>query len=727
LRWRRDLEVHQQRFQGRDNWVVKDPFRLKYFRFEEEELWLLQQLDGTTTLDDLQRRFERKFSPQQVTPREIQRLFGQAHRSGLLLSDGAGQAGVLLEHRTADRWRKLWQLPGEVLCWRLRGFDPDQLLGRLSCYLGGLFSLPAVVLCLLLAVAALLSIASHWTEFCLRLPASQEYFGPTNWLALAVTLGLLKVCHEFGHGLACKRYGGECHEMGVLFLCFSPCLYCDVTDSWMIPSKWRRAAVGAAGMYVELWLASLATFLWWRTEPGLVHQLALNVMFVGSVSTLLFNANPLMRYDGYYILADLIEIPNLRSKADALLQGLFSHWLWGKKSTPAIFTPARQRWLLAYAAASGVYRWCVAAAILWFFYKLTEPYGFKVIGQILAVIAAVGLILRPLYILIRFLKDSWLWEGTAVPSSRGWVCLSLIGAAVLALLCLPLPYYVRCALRLSPEDAATVYVDVPGQIEKLLVQAGEEVQAGQPLLELQNLDLELATARLATQCQTQTAKVKVLRQRSLSDETARSEVAQAEQSLATLKEELAQRQEQLDKLVIKSPRSGIVIPAPRRPQDQATDQLVAWHGHLLEDRNRGATVAASDVVCLIGDLSRWEAVLAVDGHEVNFVQAGQTVDLLPAQLPGRRIHAQVLEVSQHDMQSTPAAMSSKTGGELHSTADAHGRERPTFVTYEALARFDDASALLANGGGGVARIHAGYQSAASRLWRSLCRTFHFDL
>jgi multidrug resistance efflux pump len=312
-------------------------------------------------------------------------------------------------------------------------------------------------------------------------------------------------------------------------------------------------------------------------------------------------------------------------------------------------------------------------------------------------------------------------------TSRAVFRLSLLAGAAIVLFCVPLPYYVRCALRLSPDDAAAVYVDVPGQIDELLVRLGDKVKARQPLLKLRNLDLELAAARLQTQCDAQAAKVTVLRQRSVADEAARAEVAQAEESLAALKEELAQRREQLAQLVIRAPRSGVVVPTQRRAADAAADQLSMWHGHLLEPRNRGASVAASDPVCLVGDPTQWEAILAVDGRDVDFVQPGQRVDLLPAQRPGSRIATSVASVSQREMQATPGAMSAKSGGELLTTTDSQGQERPAFVTFEAAAKFHDASSLLANNGGGVARIHAGYQTLATRMWRELRRTFHFEM
>ena len=207
------------------------------------------------------------------------------------------------------------------------------------------------------------------------------------------------------HGLSCKHYGGECHEMGMMLLVFTPCLYCDVSDSWMLPNKWKRAAIGAAGMYVELILASIATYLWWWSHPGIFNQLCLDVMFVSSVSTLLFNANPLLRYDGYYILSDIIEIPNLRQKASTILGRLASKWCLGIKQPEDPFLPQRNLGLFAlYAVASSIYMWIVTASIFFFVWNVFKPYRLEVLGRLLAAGAIWGLVVRPAYGMIKFFK-----------------------------------------------------------------------------------------------------------------------------------------------------------------------------------------------------------------------------------------------------------------------------------------------------------------------------------
>ena len=152
-----------------------------------------------------------------------------------------------------------------------------------------------------------------------------------------------------------------------MFLVFTPCLYCNVSDSWMLPSKWKRAFIGAAGMYVELFLASVATFLWWFSQPGLLNQISLSVMFICSVSTILFNGNPLLRFDGYYILMDLLEIPNLRQKSTEVLKRFVVQYCLGIEQPENPFLPQRHQFLFGlFTIAAGLYRWVVVFGICWF-------------------------------------------------------------------------------------------------------------------------------------------------------------------------------------------------------------------------------------------------------------------------------------------------------------------------------------------------------------------------
>ena len=190
------------------------------------------------------------------------------HRSGLVIADVPGQGKQLRERRDERRRKEMLGAATNILCIRFKGFDPERILNWLYPKVRLLFSKTVFVLSLILMLSALTLVTIQFDVFRSKLPGFYQFFNMHNAIWLAVTLGLTKVIHEFGHGLTCKHFGGECHEMGVMILVLTPCLYCNVSDSWMLPNKWQRAAIGAAGMYVEVVIASLATFFWWFSAPG---------------------------------------------------------------------------------------------------------------------------------------------------------------------------------------------------------------------------------------------------------------------------------------------------------------------------------------------------------------------------------------------------------------------------------------------------------------------------
>ncbi len=263
IRMRPDLVVTKQRYQGRPFWIIKDPVGLNYFRFQEEEFSLLNWLDGETSLDELRERFEREFAPQKITLEELGRLIGMLHQSGLVIAGVAGQGKQLLKRRWERKKKELMATFSNVLAIRFKGIDPERLLNWLYPKVGWFFSTTAAVICLTMLFSALTLVLVQFDTFKAKLPSFHEFFGASNWIWLAVAMAVTKVMHEFGHGLSCKHFGGECHELGVMMLVLTPCLYCNVSDSWMLPSKWHRAFIGAAGMYVEICIASIATFIWW--------------------------------------------------------------------------------------------------------------------------------------------------------------------------------------------------------------------------------------------------------------------------------------------------------------------------------------------------------------------------------------------------------------------------------------------------------------------------------
>jgi putative peptide zinc metalloprotease protein len=727
LRMRADLRIEHQIYLGRHYWVVKDPLALKYYRFEEEEIALLEMLDGQSSLEEIQAQFEERFAPQKITLQELHQLVGMLHRSALVVSDAEGQGPQLRKRHVEQARRQRLSSLTNILCIRFKGFDPDRLLGWLDRRVGWFFSPACFFLCLALAIGALLLVTAQFEVFQAKLPSFGDFFASKNWFWLALTLAGTKVLHEFGHGLSCKRFGGECHEMGAMLLVLTPCLYCNVSDSWMLPSKWKRAAIGAAGMYVEIVLASVCTFVWWFTQPGLLNYLCLNVMFISSVSTLLFNANPLLRYDGYYILSDLVEIPNLRQKATTILQRKLSAWTLGLPETPDPFLPQRRQLLFAlYTIAASIYKWVVMAAILWFLYIVFEPYGLQVIGKLIAVLAVGGLVFQPLWKLGKFFYVPGRIDRVKKP--RMFASAAVAAVVVLAVFMLPIPHYVRCGFYVQPRGAASVYVESPGELQRIHARPGQTVRAGEPIITLEDVELKTKLVRLSGEKQGLETKLASLRQREFEDDTAANEIKEVQESIVAIDEQIARRQRELDSMRVTAPTAGVIIPPPTisKPQDDPS-RLPTWFGSPFEQRNTHAFLVEGTPICQIGDPSRIEAILAIDQGDIEFVHPGQSIEIFVNQLPGQRLRTQLDQVSRLDMKITPKGLSSKNGGDVITQTDASGQERPMNTTYQANAALQSDTNDLLIGATGQAKIHTGYQTVASRVWRYICQTFDFSV
>jgi putative peptide zinc metalloprotease protein len=727
LRRRGDLVVNRQVYQGQAWWVVKDPISLHYFRFRPEEYALLEMLDGRTSLDQLKEQFEARFPPRRITVDELSRFIATLHRSGLVIGDRPGQGPQLFERRRQRIWREWMAWLSNIMSMRFRGIDPDRILERLDPWFGWLFAPPAIAAALVFVASAVLLVLVNFDTFRAKLPEFHQFFAAGNWLYLAVALGVTKILHEFGHGLSCKHYGGECHEMGVMLLVFTPCLYCDVSDSWMLPNKWKRAAIGAAGMYVEVIIASIATYLWWNSHPGVFNKLCLDVMFVSSVSTILFNANPLLRYDGYYILSDVLEIPNLRQKANTILGRLASRWCLGIKQQEDPFLPQRNLGLFAlYAVASSVYGWVVTASIFLFVWNVFKPYRLEVLGQLLAFGAVWGLVIRPLQGMIKFFKVPG--RRDEVKSANVAVTAAVAAAVIGGIALIPLPQRVWCPVELRPRGEETVYVSVPGTLAELLVRPNAVVRKGDELARLVNVDLDLEIADLEGKERQYESRLKSLERERFSDPAAGLEIGTVEESLAGVREQLARKRQDRSELVLVAPRDGVVLPPPSvKRQDDRAGMLPAWSGHVLDESNLGAMLQEGTVLCLVGDPDRFEAVMVVDQTEVEFVTAGQPVDLKLDSFAWQTFRGTVDQLAESHIEAGSERLSVKAGGQVPTETDASGREIPISTSYEALMTLDDPEAVFTPGMRGTARIQVGSRTLGQWLLRLLWQTFNFRM
>jgi putative peptide zinc metalloprotease protein len=731
IRARPDLKARRQRYQGRVYWVVKDPVGLQYFRFEEEEFAVLQMLDGESSLEEIAERFEREFPPQTIRVEELQNFIGMLHRSGLVLSDAAGQGVQLKKRRDKKKRQELIQGISNIMSFRMRGIDPERILNAMYPWVRWFFTVPATICFLILALCALTLVTVQFDVFQSKLPSFNSFFAAQNWLLMAGVLCVTKIIHEFGHGMSCKHFGGECHEMGIMFLVLTPCLYCNVSDSWMLPNRWHRAAIGAAGMYVEIVMASIATFIWWFSEPGFLNYLCLNIMFVSSVSTIMFNANPLMRYDGYYILSDILEIPNLRQKASTILNRKLGKLCLGLEEPDDPFLPHRHQTLFAlYTVASAIYRWVVLLSILYFLNKVFEPYGLKILGQAIALASIYGMVVMPFWKIFKFFRVPG--RLSKVKKVRMYATLAVIIAVAAGIWFIPFPSSVLAEFELQPRDAESVYIEVQGTLKEVFIEPGQKVEEGELLAKLSNVDLELEIEKLRGERESSKAQLDNYKLLQFHDPSAGLQIEVIQKRLTALDEQLNKKLEDIKRLELRAPRAGTIIPPPYRP-DQRGDvqvELAGWAGWPMEKRNIGATFTPDgndNFFCQIGDPEMWDAVLVIDQRDMDLVRAGQQVRLMFNESAYHVFVSTLESLADDQMEQVSPRLASTSGGAVPAQHDQSGAVKPLSTSYQAEVRLDNSLGLFRNGLTGTARIKTEPRTLASRFWRYVKRTFNFDL
>ena len=487
-RLRGHLHIHRHAYRGQPWYVVEDRVAGKYYRFNLAVYRLIDRFDGRRSLQQIWEAALREGGAAMPTQDEIVHVLGQLYQADLLQAEVTPDTAELLQRRgkaSRRQWMSRYLNP-VALRWRL--VDPDRALVAVVRAAGPLLGWPLALAWFALVLPALLLVPSHWPELTQNF--GEQLLAADNLLVMALLFPLLKALHELAHGLAVRRLGGEVHEMGLMFLVFFPVPYVDASAAAAFPRRRDRVLVGAAGMLAELAVAALAFYAWLLLEPGLVRSLAYNLVVLGGVTTLFFNANPLLRFDGYYMLIDTIEVPNLGQRAN-------QHWLraierrvfgvaGAAQGPPPPSLPGERGWFWFYAPAALVYRLSVSLGIALF---IAAQYFF--VGVVVAVWTLALSIAWPL---VKGAHAVWTQSRFA---RRGWLTLVAGTLALLALLFgLPLPHHtVTEGVVGLPEDAI-VRAGGNGFVHELLVQPGAAVVPGQPLARLVNPEL---AAKLSVQ------------------------------------------------------------------------------------------------------------------------------------------------------------------------------------------------------------------------------------
>ncbi len=544
-RLRPHAQITRQFYRGRRWHVVHDPTSNHFYRLSPVAHEFVGLLDGVRTVEQVWELTLQRHADAAPTQPEVIELVGQMYQANLLTLGVAPQTEQLLSRgRERLKQRAIQQAIG-LMYFKVRVFNPDRYLTWLEPILRPILNRWGFLAWCAWVLIALVAILPKWDNLAGNFELAVS---PGNWAWMAAVFVVLKIIHETGHGVLCKRFGGQVPEFGFFMLVLLPSPYVDASAAWAFPNKWQRTAVGAGGMMFELAVAALAAHVWLQTGEGLAHQLAYNAMLTASVSTILFNANPLMKFDGYYMLSDLIEVPNLMGRSARMLLHLVQRHIYAIEQTrPPTSVPSERAILIVFGVASLAYRIVVFVSV-----TLVVMGSMFALGLVLAIWSAAAWFLLPMGKLVH-----WLATSGQIAERRPRAVLSTLAMAVGALALLggvPLPDRRHATGVVESERTSGVFVATDGFVRTAHAHVGDRVRKGDPVLTLESPDLRTRRAQVAGEI----AEQSVALQRAVATDPALAQATR--EHLLAQRELLATLDERLASLVVRAPQDGVVVP-----------------------------------------------------------------------------------------------------------------------------------------------------------------------
>lgn len=683
-------QIHHHIYRGKDWYVLQNHSTGDFHRFSREAYYIIGLLDGATTLKDIWETACENLGDDMPTQDEVIRLLSQLHQVDVLQTDIPPDIADLYERHKKYKKNDFISRLRSPLSVKLPLLDPEKFLEKTVFLIRPLFSKTGLFIYFLILLSAFYFVLVNWSELTQNL--ADRVLALENVFLLWLVYPVVKTIHEFSHAYTVKHWGGEVHEMGIMFLVFVPIPYLDASSSSAFKERYKRVMVGASGIMAELLLASLSMLVWVNVEPGVVRAVVFNIMIIAGVSTILFNGNPLLRFDAYYILSDLIEIPNLAMRSNRYIGYILQRYLL-KVEEPQSPVTARGEppWFLFYGVASFMYRVFIMIRIAIF-----VAGKFFFIGTAVALWGILGMLIMPV---IRVLK--YLYGDPSMQKKRGRV-LIVTGVAIFAIVaCLflaPIPSFTISEGILWAPDNSRLYAGTDGFVKDIIAVPGEEVKKGIPLIVCENPGLFAERKELEFSLEEYELKYMLAKTRN------ETEAKILQDEIWRIKSELKELADNINSLTIRSPLDGVFL----LPESEDL------HGHYIR---RGTQLG------YVIDFNEVTARIVVNQKDIDRVRSDtQSVEARLAGLSEETYSAHIKrEIPAASTELPSIALSLEGGGEYALDPS----ERDKAKAFETLFHFEvviDSPGLSAIGERVFIRFYHGPEPLFYRAYRSIRRT-----
>lgn len=719
-RLRDDLIWLRNGTKGLDRWTLHDPSSGEFFYFTGIEKDVMELFRGDKSLLEIHATL-RQNKP--GTDWTIEKLFSFLQVllfNNLVLSDQFGKGKQLSNSIQRRSYQRRLGWLAQPLSIRIPLFRPHNVLKLLQPIESCLFHPFTIGLVLLLGILAIGFAALQWNEIVASLPPVESLIRGDRLVWLLVALAMIKTFHELGHAMACHKYAGTCGEIGLMLLVFTPCLYCDVSPSWMVKSRWQRVTIALAGIYVELILAIAAVLCLFLVPSEVVRATAVYIFVVCSMGTLFLNGNPLVKYDGYFALSDLLGVPNLSDQAREAASYTFVSMLAKNPPNPPTLDFSRL-FLLGYWFLASVYRFFLLVLILWGINWLLRPIGLEFIAYYIAMVAIVGLawsLSRAIKGVPDMFRNS---GGLKIVSTVGW------GIAVAALLGLffiiPVADSVESRAIIRFEEMTPVFVQQPGQLVAA-IHDERAVKRGEKIFELISRDRDAREVLASSEVELTTLKIQLRKELSVIALQDDLQLPALERTLDVRKRQLESISAEQQQLSYSVPYDGYWFHAlPSYISSASSNSLKPWTGFPLEPQNIGAHFEKGVLLGWVVNRNTPVLEAFISETDLNRLALGARTFVRVDHQVFTTLAGEITAIGTEPIAFLPIEMQ----GDWHVMAqpDAQGRWIPESPMFRVIVRLDEPPEGLLLGGKATVLIETQPLTLAQQAYRFLRQTIFY--